>query len=698
MYKQTRRSVRLFAVIFAASAVIAIGNLKAQTQRLESPGLGAPTDFKLQSAGAEHLQRLTARMQDLGLDKNHTFRVLEAHDDDLGWTHVRMQQHFGGLRVVHGIAISHSDPNGHFSYTDSIKRNINISLSPALTSENALAVAERQESHLGPYSSPPKVDLVVFPVTELVAAPDASVDNPVAIERVVKEYRLAYEVETRETLNGPVPGLNAWIYYVDARTGEVLDSMSLIEYGTGNGQFIKNASFPTLNVLGNFQMIDTLRNLSTWDSNTLTFLPPNADSDDFWGDGLPFQGLAASIVNRQTAMVDAYAGAEVFWDLLFNVFGRLGTDGSNGHVDIYTHWGAGGVENGIFLPPSSIYLGDGPTIPRPDVVGHELGHSLNFHTSHFQGPEGAGLNESNSDIWGALTSFYFGGGGFTNHLKVIPANGGTWTSGSGRDMIKPSRAGGLADYWYPAISLISDAHRRGEPNNRAFHFLAEGASPIMTDPSYSERLPFGMTGIGVQSAARIWYDALSWIPANAGYGDVMNAALNAAITRFGITSKEVAAVQNAYAGIGVGARAATYTPVTITFETPGHNAQWTPLQLPAAQQQFVVSNGKFVLLHTNLAQGTNAGETDWYSISVPAGTRVKAGVLPRLSLAPEQYEVQVFDQLGTLKGTASSTPGIFVAADVLGTTPLLQTQQTVLFRVRRLLGSGTGMYELSIQF
>src|SRR5262249_9270989 len=185
-----------------------------------------------------HLERAMRQQSALKLDSDHTFRVINGAKDDLGNTHVRLQQYYRGLKVVNGTLVSHADAKGNYlEYTDSLKREIHVSTQPKLTEAGVLEIVAKVKTHTGPYARPPKAELVIFPVmqrvnkrTGEVIAPVKRNPSPNAIpgelkavdtEMRAKGYRLAYEVLTVEAAEGHDKARNAWLHHVDANTGEV---------------------------------------------------------------------------------------------------------------------------------------------------------------------------------------------------------------------------------------------------------------------------------------------------------------------------------------------------------------------------------------------------------------------------------------------------------------------------------------------
>jgi len=590
-------------------------SLAAQTTTAPAPK-SAPWDdvdaAKAEQAkdplGADGLRYATANKLQLGLSPDDSFAVVNANRDDLGNVHVRMQQYYKGVKVLHGQVISHTNSRGEYSqFTNSLKRGIGISAVPALSKQAAIDHLRRKTGPGGPNSATPKVDLVILPVMEryLVATgmpvPDPiqvnepgkknpehaeeSVDpiNAAATARRVKEYRLVYEIVTAE--GDPRSGgeFNGHKSHVDANTGEViksspvgdLDGVPALAYGKG---FWNNpAVIATELDSGGFRLHDMYRKFRTrdydnqsgyWDA-LINYSPTNE-----WGDGNAFEGTQ-NPANRQTQMVDAHFGATVYWDMLSNVFGRKGPDGKFKEVDIFAHYGTNWASSMYWN--GNIYLGDPKYFTAIGTVGHENAHALVDHTSQLSNDSGEawGLNESTGDIFGALATFYLNGGGqngakdgnYAKSLKTIPDDGGSWTIANFRNMKNPSLSTpSIPNYWSYSIGA-SDGHISVGPNDRMFYFLSKGSSAYLNVVDNSPLLPWGMQGIGNQKAAQIYYDAVtSYMTDDADYNQARDACFLATILRFGL-GKELDAVFNAYAAVNVGSPAPSYPAVpAITYE------------------------------------------------------------------------------------------------------------------------------------
>jgi hypothetical protein len=205
-------------------------------------------------------------------------------------------------------------------------------------------------------------------------------------------------------------------------------------------------------------------------------------------------------------------------------------------------------------------------------------------------------------------------------------------------MQKPTFGSGAnkSDYWFSWIGDLSDVHDRAQPNNRAFYFLAQGASPQFDNAANSIFLPWGMPGIGNDAAARIWYLAMEFfIPGNADFKTVRNAVIQAAYI---LNPSWVAPARNAYAAINVGLVDASYpTPLAMTnpgWNTTQANAWWVPEGNggPAGTVDFTHVNGY--------------GASDyWYAIAVPPSTTIQI----RLNPYQNDYDLYLFDYVSGAK-------------------------------------------------
>ncbi len=434
--------------------------------------------------------------------------------------------------------------------------------------------------------------------------------------------------------------------------------------GTGHSQYSGTVSLDVnANGTGGYDLIDRTRgteaNTAYWlggfQGNTTLFMtldPANpgwlmdyAYQDQFgsatnvWGDGQAWTEpadyyadaaatmAALSTVNAQTAGVDAHYGMTATWDFYKNIFNRNGVDDAGTSLGALVHarsWIDGGRFDNAFWDSDAMVMtmGDGTglanggfnTLTEIDVMAHEMSHGVTAYTAglDYEGESG-GLNEATSDIFGSMVEAYATRPSGAD--ATIPATGTDWEMGlkmgdgvALRTQWKQSKDGMSADNWYAGVGRL-DVHWSSGPMNRAFYFLSQGTG---TGEKASAYLPGGMTGLGNDKAARIWYKALTeHLTMESNYDDARAAALAAATDLHGAGSAEVAAVENAFAAINVGAahgqpaRTRVSFPVVnpeFEFVYSGQYAHFMPVP--------IVPQGEAVKLAVTVANNTNQA-VDW---------------------------------------------------------------------------------------
>ena len=549
----------------------------------------------------DHIMGLRA---DLGLNGNHDLMAKSAGTDPMGFTHTHFQQHFLGVRVWQGDAITHMDRNGRFApQTDALIRNISLNVTPSLSPKEAVAVANADLNPRGAYVASPSAELVIFPVMRLTPKLSRSRHtNADDFDHVAEQHLLAYHVHA-ELQNGADETIHR-DYMIDAHSGAILKTWDDLHttgaVGTGNSQFsgavslntnLNGSTYELSDVVGNMPIKTYNLNHATSGTGTLY-----TDADNTWGDGNNYTGSTTSTTGAtgQTAAVDAHYGIMMTSAYYKNVFGRNGIDGNGRATYSSVHYSTS-YDNAFWSDTCfCMTYGDGSSfksLESLDVAGHEMSHGVcanNGHGGLTYSGESGGINEADSDIMGTFVVFYTYGGGGTgstvpNTISSANLHGYTpWTIGSQlsstplRYMYKPSLDGASPDAWSSTIGS-KDVHYSSGPANRMIYFLSQGATTSgNTSTTY---LPNGMTGIGNDHAARIWYRALTtYFTSGLTYAQCRTACLNAATDLYGASSAEYAAVENAFHGINVGNAhagiAVSISPTTATVQT-GATYQFT---------------------------------------------------------------------------------------------------------------------------
>ncbi|MDE3033912.1 MAG: M4 family metallopeptidase, partial [Acidobacteriota bacterium] len=522
-------------------------------------------------------QRLMTQRPQLGLDTDSGFRLRSSHTDRLGETHGHFQQLYKGVRVWGGEAITHVDPEGNpLPLTNDLKPNIHLNVTPSLGTDEALAVVNQDLAPKGPYAYVPTSELVVMPVMVDVVRPHGprALDrelNADDVTRQVLRYTLAYHIHTE--LENDQDGIRHTDYLVDAHTGAILKKWDTLHTtaatGSGKSQYSGTVSLPTNATGSAYELRDMTRGTGgAFGNNVVTNMAHAStsstatgtlytDADNAWGDGANYvEGSSTTAANGETAAVDAMFGMVKTWDFYKNVLGRNGIDGNG--TATYSRVHISNSYDNAFWSDSCFCMtyGDGSsftTLTALDVAGHEMSHGVCANTANLNySGESGGLNEANSDIFGTMVEFYARGGSGS----TIGNTGGNWTIGEQlastplRYMYKPSLDGSSPDAWSSTLKNL-DVHYSSGPMNRCFYFLSQGAtSSGNTSTSY---LPTGMTGLGNDKAAHIWFRALTtYMTSSTTYAGARTAAISAAKDLYGAGSAEEQAVWNAFHGINVG--------------------------------------------------------------------------------------------------------------------------------------------------
>jgi Zn-dependent metalloprotease len=511
---------------------------------------------------ADAAKAATARS--IGLGGKEKLVVRDVVKDADGTLHTRYERTYAGLPVLGGDLVVESRSNKTMDVVRATGATVEV---PSLTPAASKAAAEKQAVQRakalgGTKSAADSVRKVIW----------AATGKPV----------LAYETVVGGLQDDGTP--NQLHVVTDAATGKKLFEYQGIRNGIGNTQYSGQVTLTTTQSGSNYTLTDGARgghktyNLNHGSSGTGTLF---SQTNDTWGNG--------TNSNAATAGADAHYGAAVTWDFYKNTFGRSGI--KNNGVGAYSRVHYGNSYVNAFWDDSCFCMtyGDGSGNAKPltaiDVAGHEMSHGVTSNTAglNYSGESG-GLNEATSDIFGTGVEFYANNASDVGDYLIgekIDING----NGSPlRYMDKPSKDGASKDSWYSGIGGV-DVHYSSGPANHFFYLLSEGSgTKVINGVSYNSPTADGLpvTGIGRDKALQIWYRALTtkWT-STTNYAGARTGTLAAAGELYGTTSAEYKAVQDAWAGVAVGARSGggggggtsyeSTTPVSI----PDHGAAVT---------------------------------------------------------------------------------------------------------------------------
>ncbi len=538
--------------------VLSVLSLALAALPLCAAGSVEPEQARRDALFRDARSHLARRAFDFGLDRDHDFVPKNVHADDSGQIDVRVNQTFRGVRVFEGEAIVHFVGDRVAQTTQALIRNLDLQVEPSLSATEALARVHEDLAPKGPYAVAPSAELVV-----------ALIETEGFRGKRTSLPRLVYHVHT-ELENGAEETRHTDCF-VDAHSGEILESWDSLHTaganGSGNSQFSGSVALNTNSTASGFELRDVVRgmNYATYNLNHATSGTGTiyTDADNGWGDGANYvEGSSTTAANGQTAGVDAHYGVGKTYDYYKNVLGRNGIDGTGKATYSRVHY-SNSYDNAFWSDSCfCMTYGDGSsflTLTAIDVAGHEMSHGVCARTANLTyRAESGGLNEANSDIHGTMVEFYARGGSGSS----IGNTGGNWTIGEQlatpsfnrplRYMYKPSLDGSSPNAWSSSLKRL-DVHYSSGPANRMFYFLSQGASNVSSSNYYSSYLPGGMTGIGNDKAARIWFKAMvSYMTSSTNYAGAKTACLNACVALgYPAGSTEYTAVVNAFKAINV---------------------------------------------------------------------------------------------------------------------------------------------------
>ena len=348
--------------------------------------------------------------------------------DQRGLTHVTLTQRHGNVEVL-GAEVS-----VHFQ-TDGSIYQVNASLiqgidAPKEATIDAGQAVQRAVSHAGRSSK-------IAPG----AAPSLLVVRGSLLQskRKLPRFFLCWRVMIEEH-EGKTPG--AWVYFIDATTGEVLFRHTALIAGTATGYYSTGTAFNS-SPSGTVYIASDATTSSSWpvtarpkvNTKDGTTGAIAQDADDVWGDTtLPPRS------NDERALVDVhrYLGYALSW--FYSTFAHNSWNNAGGELIGTAHYGTN-LNNAYWNSASNqILVGDGDGVSYDffgafDVLTHELTHGLNdgFNVVQTYSGETGAINEGLADSFAALASL--------DHPTEDPL---PWTSGE-RICIPPKHPRSLSD-------------------------------------------------------------------------------------------------------------------------------------------------------------------------------------------------------------------------------------------------------------
>ncbi|WP_439381709.1 M4 family metallopeptidase [Amycolatopsis lexingtonensis] len=501
------------------------------------------------------------------------FLAQKAISSTNGLKYVPYERSYKGLPVVGGDFVVATDSTGQVLGTSVAQdQTINLASTTAKVSKAAAEVTARQQL--------------------------SAVDSVSPAQQVVYALGTPTLAWKSTVVGRDAEGPSRLDVIVDAATGKVLKTQEHVMNGDGTSAY--NRPNPV--------HLDTTLSGSTYSlkdpnhptescqdaANNTTFSGP----DDAWGNG--------NATSRETGCVDALFALQTENKMLSQWLGRNSFDGNGGGWPVRV----GLNDQNAYYDGSQVQIGkntNGQWISSIDVVAHEHGHGIDDHTPG--GISGAGTQEFVADVFGASTEWFANepsGGDVPDFLVGETVN--LVGSGPIRNMYNPSALGDKN--CYDSSVPNGEVHAAAGPGNHWFYLLAEGTNPTNGQPTSTTCNNTSITGIGVQNAMKIFYNAMLLKTSSSSYLKYRTWTLTAAKNLFPGSCTEFNTVKAAWDAISVPAQTADPTcsaTGTVTVSNPGNQSTTT---------------GGSVNLPLSASGGT--APYTWTATGLPAGLSINA--------------------------------------------------------------------------
>lgn len=493
----TTRTLLGAALVAGVSGALALG---VQAPASTAAPTASATAHQATGTSKQEANRVAAayladHRASFGTSKQDAFQRVSTTRGTAGTAYVAYERTYRGLPVVGGDVVLSLDDSGKVTgRSATLKAPVRLdSVTPQVRSGAARRTARAQ---VGTVVRTTKPELVVH---------------------AQHQPRLAWATTVSGATEGHPTELTV---YTDAVTGKVIDSWDLVSHATGTGYYYPGVSFTTTQSSGTYRMTDPTRSGVSCANQSGTIL---SGPDDVWGNG--------SGTNLETACVDVMYATSKEVDMLSAWLGRSGVKGNGtsyparvGLNDVNAYWDGSIVNFGHSQDNSR-------QLTAIDIVAHEQGHGI-FHTTPGGSTgdnETGGMNEATGDIFGALTEAY----------AAHPNDPADFTVGEEADLVgdgpirymyDPSVIGD-PNCWSSSIKN-TEVHAAAGPLNHWFYLLSQGSNASPASPTCNGST---VTGVGLQTAGKIFYNGLLLKTSYWTHGKARVATLTAAKNLYGTT-------------------------------------------------------------------------------------------------------------------------------------------------------------------
>ncbi len=486
----------------------------------------------------------------IGLRDVHSeLKIDRTERDAQGRVHVRMTQHFDGIKMWGTEAIVHFNAKGEVeSYNGRLQPTLSLTpgsfqIAASATQSAAITVCLKDltQTHTNVKLSEQAQELLGYkePSVEQVLLPSRSTasGNP----------RNCWHFSIRPNL------IERWEYFVDCATSELVfkfNNTCADGPATANATDLNNSNATINSYLHKsaYYLIDATRPMFQLSRSTF----PNATVGSIWTIDARSTDLSDFFnVNSSNntwsdrASVSAHANSALTYEYFRQTHGRSAIDGSGGTIISVIHVTEGGraMDNAYWNGKLMAY-GDGASAFKSlagavDVAAHEMTHGVTENTCALEYLSQSGaINESMSDVFGCFVE--------RNNWKIGEdvVRTTAFPSGALRDMANPHNGGNSINDngWQPAhMNEYQKLPETQEGDNGGVH----------VNSGIPNRAAFLIQqAIGMNKAEKVYYDALRlYLTKNSQFIDLRRAIIKAAQNLF--SSVEVNACAAAFDAVGI---------------------------------------------------------------------------------------------------------------------------------------------------
>lgn len=434
----------------------------------------------------------------LQMSGSEDFEAVRTSNDELGQTHVRLQQRINGLQVVGGEYIVHADAEGNV-----IAMNGRIAVDrdlPRVPSMDAWSAIEQ-------------------------ATAEAGIENP----KFSDKPRLVYVVNQKSN------AFLAWTASAAFTAADGTDGLDIIYADAKSGNLVmRNA------------MVKTARNRRTYTASNGTTLPGTLVLTETTGS------------TTDTTLQKAHDYAGVTYNYYSTVHGRDSYNGAGATLTSSVHYSTN--YNNAYWNGSQMVYGDGdgsqfaPLSRALDVCAHELTHAVTETSANlvYQDESGA-LNEGTSDILGSSAEAWNAGAVSSNTWKIGEDIYTPATSGDALRYMNDPAAAGDYDYWptrYTGTLDYGGVHSNSGIANLAYYLMVMGGTHPRGKTSVVVPALNATALTSINMASKIWYRALTvYMTSNTTFSGARTATANAATDLYGAAAAD--SVNKAWDAVGV---------------------------------------------------------------------------------------------------------------------------------------------------